>query len=155
MTQIEFEFPAPTPAWSTNEDRQLNRYARNDRVALWKSVTQLAWTSMCNREKRPRAVGYEGLVRIVIPFATRRRRDPHNYCGTILKSVIDGIVLAGGWPDDTHEYLEHLAPRLSVDTTGIVRVGIYPRRDAYLPCEHGHFRSCSKRDCGGSMVIEW
>lgn len=152
---IEFEFPEPTKPWSTNEDRQLNRYARNDRVALWKAVTQLGWASKCNREGRPRAIGGPSLVRVGISFATRRRRDPHNYCGTVLKAIVDGLVLAGAWPDDTHEYLEHLAPSLRVDTTGTVSVTILPRRDAYIPCDHGAFGSCPDALCGGGVVIEF
>lgn len=153
---IEFEFAPPTKPWSTNEDRQLNRYARAERIALWKGVTQLEWVSQANRAGRPKAVVPSGsLVRVDVPFTTHRRRDPHNYCGTVLKAVIDGMVLAGAWPDDTHEYLEHLAPTLYVSKHGPVVVKVFPRRNAYIPCDHGNLRSCSKDGCEGPMVIEW
>jgi len=51
---------------------------------------------------------------VEIPFPQRRIRDPHNYCGTVVKAVIDGLVMGGAWPDDTPEYVGHLEPSLYV-----------------------------------------
>jgi hypothetical protein len=52
------------------------------------------------------------LVQVTIPFTTNRRRDNHNYCGSIGKSVIDGLVIAGVVPDDSTEWLGHREPIL-------------------------------------------
>ena len=52
------------------------------------------------------------LVTVTIPFTQNRRRDPHNYCGTVLKAIIDGLVHAGVVPDDTPEWIGHREPRL-------------------------------------------
>jgi hypothetical protein len=50
------------------------------------------------------------VVSLTLPVKDRRKRDPHNYCGTVLKAVIDGLVQAGAWPDDTPEYVGHREP---------------------------------------------
>jgi len=152
---VKFEFPLPDKPWSTNEDRNLNPYARSERIAAWKDSAQLAWSSFCNREKRSKLAPRPALIRIVIPFDTRRRRDPHNYCGTVLKAVIDGLVRAGAWPDDTHEYVEHLAPYLVVDKYAPVIVALYERRNAYIPCDHGQMGTCFEGECVGGSLIEF
>jgi len=112
------EFDPPGKPWSTNEDRTLNPYKRAERILDWKTAASLAWTSHCNRRRAGRGLG-PSLIRIEIPFAVRRRRDPHNYCGTVGKAIIDGFVLAGAWPDDTPEFVEHLPPTL--------HVGVWPK----------------------------
>jgi hypothetical protein len=52
-----------------------------------------------------------GVVHVTIPFAVHRRRDPINYAKTV-KHIVDGLVLAGAWPDDTLEYVEQQIPTL-------------------------------------------
>ena len=52
------------------------------------------------------------IVQLEIGFSTTRRRDPHNYCGTVLKAVIDALVNKGLWPDDTPEWIGHREPIL-------------------------------------------
>lgn len=59
----------------------------------------------------------------------RRRRDPHNFAPT-LKHVIDGLVDAGLWPDDTPEYVRTLEPALAVRRDRLVRISITPRATA-------------------------
>lgn len=66
------------------------------------------------------------IVEMVLPVKDRRRRDPMNYCGTVMKAVIDGLVLAGAWPDDTPEYVRHVEPLLSPDRSQVY-VYIHPR----------------------------
>jgi len=57
------------------------------------------------------------LIKMGLPFAHRRRRDPHNYIGTVVKWTIDGLVQAGVWPDDTAEYVKVTDPVLLVGST--------------------------------------
>ena len=113
-------FPPPAPPWSTNQDRNLNPYDRAERIRLWKETVQMYW----RWEGNSNPIGPSGiqgawpeeptpmLVELTIPFTKNRRRDPHNYCGTVLKAVIDGLVIASGIPDDTPEWVGHREPKL-------------------------------------------
>ncbi len=53
-------------------------------------------------------------VKVIIPFREKRRRDPHNYVGTVCKWIIDGLVEAGVWPDDNPDWVEVAEPELVV-----------------------------------------
>jgi Holliday junction resolvase RusA-like endonuclease len=106
------EFALPAKAWSTNEDRNLHHLARADLVKEWKDATIIHYRKAYAKTK---PAWPPSIVQITIPFRDRRRRDPHNYCGTVLKAVIDGLVKAGAWPDDTPEYIGHREPRIVVD----------------------------------------
>lgn len=152
MPSLTTTFYAPSDPWSTNEDRNLNKYARAERILEWKSAASLGWASYCNGRGLSRGVG-DALIRVDIPFRTKRRRDPHNYCGTVVKAIIDGYVLAGAWPDDTGEYVEHLAPTLSVRGDGVVGVQLFSRAELYLPCIHGSRGSCSEVGCEGAEEV--
>lgn len=107
---IRFEFPPPTNPWSTNEDRRLNRYVRNERIQTWKQATYVYYRTAMKRQGLPLEINEKGIVQVEIPFTRHRRRDPHNYCGTIVKAIIDGLIHAGAWPDDTPEYVGHREP---------------------------------------------
>lgn len=47
------------------------------------------------------------IVQLEIGFPQNRTRDPHNYCGTVLKAVVDALVGIDLWPDDTPEWIGH------------------------------------------------
>jgi hypothetical protein len=51
-------------------------------------------------------------VTVSIPFLTNHRRDPHNYVGTVVKAIVDGLVAMGAWKDDTAEYVTVKEPVL-------------------------------------------
>lgn len=62
-----------------------------------------------------------------------RRRDPHNYFPTV-KPVVDGLIDAGLWPDDTPEWVTTTEPtlraygsRAEIVVNGRVRILIAPR----------------------------
>lgn len=75
-------------------------------------------------------------VLVTLPFARAGRRDPHNYTSTVVKAIVDGLVRAGLWDDDTPEHVRVADPRLAVgisgrDPYGLVRVTLdtkYPTR---------------------------
>ena len=146
---IRFEFHPPDEPWSTNQDRNLSPHERSDRILNWKTITKVTYVSFCNRNGQGRLLG-PSLVRIHIPFRTKRRRDPHNYCGTVVKAIIDGLVQGGAWPDDTPQYVEHLSPVLHRNT--MVEVVIYPRDIMRLPCEHGFYERHDS--CDGYEEVE-
>ncbi len=118
---MELTFTAPSKPWSTNEDRTMHHMVRAERIKEWKTATQLTFISHINRNKMKRAQ-YPSLVWVTIPFTTARRRDPHNYCGTVVKAIIDGLVKGGAWEDDTVKYVRHVEPTLVKDTEGLVIV---------------------------------
>lgn len=121
VEQMEITFAAPAKPWSTNEDRTMHFAKRAERIAEWKDAAMLHFISHCNKNKLTKAQR-PSLVWITIPFKQKRRRDPHNYCGTVVKAIIDGLVRGGAWDDDTVEYVRHVEPTLTVDPKGLVIV---------------------------------
>lgn len=103
-------FSPPTKPWSTNQDRNLSKHERHSMIQAWKLITMVEYRNARLGNQPP------GLVLITIPFDTNRTRDPHNYCGTVVKAIIDGLVKGGAWPDDTPEYVGHLEPWLTVQS---------------------------------------
>ena len=53
-------------------------------------------------------------IKATLQFATNRRRDPHNFVGTTLKAMIDGLVVANFVPDDDPRYIVVEEPALEV-----------------------------------------
>lgn len=123
QAHITLEFPPPTKPWSTNEDRNLSPYERAARIKLWKASARMLAASHRARDTQPYPLPH-GVVQVTIPFTQVRRRDPHNYCGTVVKAVIDGLVLAKFWPDDTPEHVGHREPLLVAGTTVKVDVQV-------------------------------
>lgn len=152
---IRVEFEPPDKPWSTNSDRSLHHHERANAIAVWKGRASLAWTSYVNSLGLDRHLG-PALVRIHIPFPVNRRRDPHNYCGTVVKAIVDGLVNAGAWEDDTPEFVEHISPILYKGDMVIIE--LHPKAEARLPCEHGEYAFHIFGDghsCNAFTVIEW
>lgn len=84
----------------------MHHYKRSKKVKEWKEAASQAYIEAAFGEMPP------SFIRVKIPFTVRRIRDPHNYCGTVVKAVVDAIVTAGGWPDDNPEYVTHIEPIL-------------------------------------------
>lgn len=59
------------------------------------------------------------IVVATLSFRTNQRRDPHNYTGTVVKAMVDGLTLAGLIPDDTAEFVSVLDPILRVDRSDL------------------------------------
>lgn len=59
------------------------------------------------------------IVTVTLPVRDRRARDPHNYFATV-KPVVDGLVDAGLWPDDTPEWVTTTEPRLVPQAPAVV-----------------------------------
>lgn len=58
-------------------------------------------------------------VHITLPVATKAKRDPHNYFKTV-KPLVDGLVDARLWPDDTPSWVTTVEPRLVVKAPKVV-----------------------------------
>lgn len=104
--------PPPAMPISTNESNRLHHHARSRALGPWK---ERAWGVALAANLRAAVAGTPCTVRVRIPFATSRRRDPSNYVGTVVKAVVDGLVQAKVWPDDTPAWVTVLEPELVVD----------------------------------------
>ena len=102
---MTLEFPAPCHPWSINQERQKHWSWRNEKVGLWRDAAFYA----------AKAAGIGPLerceIRVTLPVRDNRKRDPHNYGGAV-KAIVDGLVHAGLWPDDTAEWVTVAEPRL-------------------------------------------
>lgn len=103
--------------------------AKRRRLDPWKEATQWAWIAAKPYQWKVR--GCPTLVEVEIPFADVRRRDPHNYTGTIVKTIVDALVTKtvkgqtlweGAWPDDTPEWVETAEPILTKGSEVVVRL---------------------------------
>lgn len=114
-------FPAPGPLMSLNDRTHWAARARTTK-AWRRTAARAAWRIRPPRHQ-PRST-----VAVELPVRDRRRRDPHNYTPT-LKAIVDGLVDAGLWPDDTPDHVHTLEPTLRVDRSyggGDVVVRITP-----------------------------
>lgn len=118
---ISFTFRPSLRAWSTNEDRNLSPHERAANISVWKTDAKIHFINHMNRLKVRRDLP-PGSVQVTIPFARQPIGDPHNYCGTVLKAIIDGLVLGGAWPDDNAQYVGHTEPILIKGTLCVVEI---------------------------------
>jgi len=121
---IDLELQGNPKPWSTNEDRNKNPYERAQIVALWKQSAFIAYRNWKVRARQDGHLEGKQIVTVEIAFPMNRERDPHNYCGTVVKAIIDGLKEAGAFPNDTFEYVGHREPRLVVgkDARPTVRI---------------------------------
>ena len=94
------EYPAPTPPWSTNQERTKHWGWVKRRVEAWRDAAFYHAKATPGMRELPPSV-----VKMTLWFPTNRRRDPHNYTGTVVKATIDGFVHARVWPDDTPQWV--------------------------------------------------
>lgn len=107
---LGFEMPLPARIWSSNDQNKLHYMAKAELIRNWKIATRYHYQLNFGKQRQ-----HPSIIRIGIPVVDNRRRDPHNYCGTVLKAVIDGLVMAGAWPDDTPDFVGHREPVLHHD----------------------------------------
>lgn len=117
--------PPLEAAWSINEERRRHWSWRRNRVEAWRQTTYFSWRSAANRAVRqawPRNT--PALVTVSLPVKGDRKRDPSNYLPAV-KAVVDGLVDAGLWPDDTPEWVAVAEPVL-VPGADVVTVQLNP-----------------------------
>lgn len=121
--RVELVFTAPADPISMNEG---DTWAVRGASAEWRDAAYMYWCAeFPGVGPSGRAFGHPGVVDVLLPFRLGRRRDPINYAKTV-KHIVDGLVLAGAWPDDTAEYVTQQIPKLSKGDLCIVTV---TRRD--------------------------
>lgn len=125
---ISFTFPAPARRLSLNDRGHWTR--RSNLTREWRHATGI-WAL----QSRPRG-GHLPPSTVHVTFEVKdpnRRRDPHNNAPTI-KALVDGLVDAGYWPDDTAQWVTVIDPTF-IKGTDRVSIHIRPRDP------HQHVRS--------------
>ena len=99
-------FPRPTRDLPSLNQRQ--HWARKAQTtSVWRHAAYVfAMNAAGHIEQDP------AIVCITYDVPDRRRRDPSNMIGH--KPIVDGLVDAGWWPDDTPEYVTVAEPVLRV-----------------------------------------
>jgi Holliday junction resolvase RusA-like endonuclease len=112
---VELTFHPPCAPWSINMERTKHWSWRSKRVSWWRTTALVAARKAGVGELPPSRIEVE------LPFDRGGRRDPSNYLPAV-KALIDGLVDAGCWDDDTAEYVEVVEPRLVRGTDVVVRI---------------------------------
>lgn len=115
MFALTLTFTAPTPPISVNATGR--DYQKGYRLTHpWRDITRaLAHNQVIKMKLQQKAWSPVPInVHVTLPFRTTRTRDPHNYVGTNVKRVVDGLVKAGLVPDDNPEWVTVLEPTLAV-----------------------------------------
>lgn len=113
---ILIEFPQPAPLLSLND--RIHWTKRRQREGLWQ---ESAWAYALKEYRGPKPCP-KGKVRVTLPVRSMKtRRDPHNFVATI-KPIVDGLVHAGLWPDDTAEYVETTEPTFWTSSMTLVEI---------------------------------
>ena len=120
---LSFTFEPPDKVWTINE--RLHWSATAGLKSSWRMAGSVYGRKARLDAKMPRPAFDDGAqVQVRLPFRTERRRDAHNYTGTVVKAVVDGLVDAGLFPDDSSGYVTVMDPILDVEGPGLVTVEI-------------------------------
>lgn len=122
MTVIVFDAPGPLMSMNNRDHWRIHAA----RTKEWKEAAQWAASRQLGLElfetAHPRCH-----VNVLLPVRSLKiRRDPHNYYPTI-KAIVDGLVKAGVWPDDTPEYVITHEPNFTQG--GQVAITLTPAED--------------------------
>ena len=102
---ISFEMPAPLLSMNQKPSRTTTEYKQAWRdTAYYRYIEQWPGVGPKGRALPPCE------AHILLPARTRVRRDSANFQATV-KPIIDGITMAGAWPDDTDQYVDQLNPK--------------------------------------------
>jgi len=110
---MELHFLPPADVWSINAERSMHWAKRSRLVKAWRECSHVECVAAKLGPQPP------SVVTVTLPFARNARRDPMNYF-TVVKAIVDGLVDAGLWPDDTNDYVTVTQPILSRGTAEVV-----------------------------------
>lgn len=121
MTTISFQ--QPDKRLSLNDREHWAVKAR--KAKAWRAgAFAAAWKAPLYDDEGKSTV-HRSFVEVTFPVKQNRRRDPHNAIATV-KPIIDGLVDAGVWPDDTDEYVIVLDPKFDKRDDNLVVVRLTP-----------------------------
>lgn len=113
---LELVYGQPAVLLSTNQANTLHWAKRKAATTPWRDVTlmmtrwALAKLARTSGAWRPQPV----TIAMELSFREARRRDPHNYVGTVVKATVDGLVRGGLIPDDAPEWATILEPTITI-----------------------------------------
>jgi crossover junction endodeoxyribonuclease RusA len=108
-------FPQPARALTMNQRLHWTERARL--TADWREAAGWAAIAQLGRPPARRACPPSEVL-VVLPVSGRHRRDPHNWHPTV-KAIVDGLVDAGCWPDDTPDWVTIPPPQLDLGRTDV------------------------------------
>jgi hypothetical protein len=111
--RLILSFPAPTVPMSINKARGRHWAANRKLTEPWRDMAQVAMRQGLARWWAGREGG-PCSIQVELPFRTAAHRDAHNYVGTNVKAVVDGLVKGGLVPDDTPEWVTVVDPALVI-----------------------------------------
>lgn len=114
----EIRFPLPCAPVSYNASAGKHWTTQHKAKHAWQDAARIAALQAADRLSWCKQI--RTLVKVAIPVPDKRRRDPHNYVPTVIKPIIDGLVQAGTFIDDSADYLEVGEPSLWVRGTSVV-----------------------------------
>ena len=107
----EFGFKPLAEVWSTNRHGSWQRNMRLHRA--WAEGTAWEWKGLPSSVRKTWK-GVPATVHVTLTFREKRRRDPHNFVGTVVKAIVDGLVRAGVWPDDNPQWVTVIEPEIRI-----------------------------------------
>lgn len=120
MAEVSISFTPPVPLLNMNQ--RLHWTTQRARAREWRASACWAATGIARSPRWRRQPPC--FVHIELPVRDRRR-DPSNYAPTV-KHIVDGLVDAGLWPDDTPEWVTTIEPTLRVGGDLVV-IRLVPR----------------------------
>mgnify|MGYP006281527207 CR=1 FL=1 len=108
------EVPQPNNPLSINRANSMHWATKKRILDPWREAVSQTWMIQGDRS----IVGKPCEVTIGLWFRTLHRRDPHNYTGTVVKTIIDTLVRVGVWPDDTPEWVTVKDPVILLPNDG-------------------------------------
>lgn len=118
--RLILSFPAPTTPLSINKARGRHWGANARLTEPWRDIALVAMRQGLARHwltstVTPLIETHRGVsIQVELPFRGAARRDAHNYVGTNVKAVVDGLVRGGLVPDDTPEWVTVVDPALVI-----------------------------------------
>jgi crossover junction endodeoxyribonuclease RusA len=110
---LTVEFDLPAKCLTMNQRLHWAQKAKISR--LWRdAAAEAAAVLMVPDDEMQTYPPGPSLVTVHLPVKGNRRRDPHNWFPTI-KPIVDGLVDAGLWPDDTPQWVRCTEPTLVVN----------------------------------------
>lgn len=140
--QILLGFAAPAEYLTLNQ--RLHWWERAARTEAWRTAAALHARNAARQDGIGTPLPSCDL-RFVFSVKGNRRRDPHNWVATV-KPIVDGLVDAGWWPDDTPDHLSTTEPRLHVKTSSSQRPQLDVMVIATPRDPQAHLRRVKHRD---------
>lgn len=114
ITTRSFSFPAPDKLMNLNDRQHWASRARQTRT--WRTAAYFHALAAISHKHIVPAGPRRMLISIDLPVRRAGRRDAHNYAPTI-KAIIDGMVDAGLFIDDSTNYVLTNDPTFSIGNT--------------------------------------